>query len=336
MDAIAKDIVNNDSSLPKVSKVSLRPRFEGSNICSWIGFKHVMYLVEEGVLDYFRQANLVPCHLFEDNGLCLEIVDSAARILHALHMDDLAEVEVMPAARPDPNGLRFNVNIYIQRKSERLKAVVAKVVVVFKLDDSPVTRGVAPKPLPQLAPYTVERISRAPSRQDLAKTDFSIERGVTNPEDDVVRQLKSGGSNVFVWKWHIPYFYCHFTERMQHSGYLRLMEEVEDLFLADRGISIRHMLHDKKWIPVVPQARVEILEEAYMEEKIYTVYTLEEIYREYTYTHRMDCYVVRDGRLIHTATGSITHGYAVINSRHDWSLVEIDAESLAAIKNERA
>ena len=336
MNEIVKDIETQVSNLPKSTMVALRPRFEGSNICSWIGFKHVMYLVEEGVLDYFRQANLVPCRLFEEHGLCLEIVDSGARILHALHMDDLAEIEVMPAARPDPTGLRLNVNVYLQRKGQRVKAVVAKVVVVFKLDDSPVTNSVAPKPLSQLAAYTVERISRASSRQDLAKTDFAVERGVTNPEDDVVRQLNASAANVFVWKWHIPYFYCHFTERMQHSGYLRLMEEVEDLFLADRGISIRQMLHEKKWIPVVPQARVEILEEAYMEEKIYTVYTLENVYREYTYTHRMDCYVVRDGRVIHTATGSITHGYAVINSRQDWSLVEIDADSLAAINNVRS
>ena len=33
----------------------LRPRYEGSNICTWIGFKHVNYLVEEAVLEHFRQ-----------------------------------------------------------------------------------------------------------------------------------------------------------------------------------------------------------------------------------------------------------------------------------------
>jgi acyl-CoA thioesterase FadM len=292
-----------------------------------------MYLVEEGVLDYFRQADLVPCRLFEEQGVCLEIVDSGVRILHALHMDDTTEVEVTPAARPDATGLRFNVNVFVQRKGERVKAVVAKVVVLFKLDDSPVTHAVAPALHPDIAAYTVERISRAPSRQDMAEVKPSVGRGIVNPHDDIVRQLTPAGSNSFVWKWHIPYFYCHFTERMQHSGYLRLMEEVEDLFLADRGVSIRHMLHSKKWIPVVPSARVEMLEEAYMEEEIYTVYTVEEVYKQFTYSHRMDCYVVRGGQLIRTATGAITHGYAVINSRHDWSLVEMDAETVAVIGN---
>jgi hypothetical protein len=47
----------------------------------------------------------------------------------------------------------------------------------------------------------------------------------------------TAGRNAYAWKWRIPYFYCHFTERMQMSGYLRQMEEVVDLFLADRGVS---------------------------------------------------------------------------------------------------
>ena len=32
----------------------MRPRYEGANICTWIGFKHVNYLVEEAVLAHFR------------------------------------------------------------------------------------------------------------------------------------------------------------------------------------------------------------------------------------------------------------------------------------------
>ena len=137
-----------------------------------------------------------------------------------------------------------------------------------------------------------------------------------------------------MWKWRIPYFYCHFTERIQHSGYLRIMEEVVDLFLADRGISIRRMLDDQKWIPVVPQARVEILREALMEEELYTVFTVEDVFKDLTYTARMDCYVLRGDELVQTATGRITHGYARILDRHAWEVVPFDERTLAALRGE--
>jgi acyl-CoA thioesterase FadM len=267
--------------------------------------------------------------------LCVEIVDSDARILHALHMDDLVDVEATSSTTTEDNELHYNVKLYVTRGQDRLKAVVANVVVLLKIDDSPVTNGGCSSTLAELMPYAVERISRPESRDSITKTSFETERGLTNPDDAAVRELLRAEGNTFVWKWHIPYFYCHFTERMQHSGYLRLMEEVEDLFLADRGISIRTMLHSKKLIPVVPHVRVEILEEAYMEEPVYTVYTLEEMYKEYTYTHCMDCYILREGRLIKTATGKITHGYAVIDNRRDWSLVAMDEDTIEAINNEK-
>ena len=130
----------------------------------------------------------------------------------------------------------------------------------------------------------------------------------------------------------MPYFYCHFNDRIQHSGYLRLMEEVVDLFLAERGISIRTLLERNKWIPVVPMARVEIVDEARMEDTLYTVYTVEEIFKDTTYRSRMDCWVERNGALVKTATGTIVHGYAVIENRKDWTLVQFDAATLAALR----
>ena len=91
------------------------------------------------------------------------------------------------------------------------------------------------------------------------------------------------------------------------------------------------MLESRRWIPVVPTARLEILAEALMEETIYTVYTVESIYKDVTYTSRMDCYVPRNGALLHTATGQITHGYAEILNRRDWALVNFDQYTLAAL-----
>jgi hypothetical protein len=71
-----------------------------------------------------------------------------------------------------------------------------------------------------------------------------------------------------------------------------------------------------------------------MEEDLYTIYTVEDIFKDFTYRSRMDTYVVRDGRLVQTSTGTITHGYAVIENREDWKLVPFDTRVVAALKGE--
>ena len=53
---------------------TLRPRYEGSNISTWIGFKHINYLVEEAVLEHFRASGLPARGLYEAHGLGLDIV----------------------------------------------------------------------------------------------------------------------------------------------------------------------------------------------------------------------------------------------------------------------
>ncbi|HEX6074130.1 MAG TPA: thioesterase family protein [Micromonosporaceae bacterium] len=287
-----------------------RPRFEGSNICTWIGFKHVMYLIEEAVLDHLRQSGLVPRQLYEEYGLGVDIVDSDARILTALHMDDEVRTEVLTRPPDETGALVFRTETYVDRNGEPVKAATATVTVVLRR-----TGDGEPTPA-DLTPYSVDQIVRS--------------GGVD--ADDIGSIVD--GANAIVWRWHVPYFYCHFSERMQHSGYLRLMEEVVDIFLAERGISIRTMVDGQRWIPVVPRARVEILREALMEEEIHTVFTVEEVFKDLLYTARMDCYVPRDGRLVHTATGRITHGYAVILDRRDWKHVPFDGKTLAALRGD--
>ncbi len=316
-----------ERQLAETSVYTGRPRFEGSNICTWIGFKHVMYLVEEAVLHQFRERGLAPRRLYEDHGLCLEIVDSWVRILHALHMDDPVTVEVHPETRPQDQEMSFGVRLFVAR-DERLKALAGTVKVLFRRDRGGVLDDSPPE---GLSPYVHQRIDRTAEAPQVGAgpTDG---RGGRKADDDLLLDLAPPESNAFVWKWRIPYFYCHFSERIQHSGYLRLMEEVVDLFLADRGISIRKLLDTHGWIPVVPEARIEILREAHMEEPIYTVYTVEEIFKNLTYKARMDCYVPRGDKLIHTATGHIVHGYAEILDRATWSLVEFDAGTMDALR----
>jgi acyl-CoA thioesterase FadM len=212
------------------SEILSRPRFEGSNICTWIGFKHVMYLIEEAVLEHLRRHGMSPRELYERQGLGVEIVDSDVRIATAVHLDDLVRTEVEPQpSENDGEVLVFKTASYV----DAVRAATATVRV--RLD--PTTEVGTPR----LALNETVLDGRG-SVQDVA------------------------GTNAIVWRWRIPYFYCHYSQRLQHSGYLRLMEEVVDVFLARRGISIRDMLAGRRWIPVVPSARVRILEPAFMEE----------------------------------------------------------------------
>jgi acyl-CoA thioesterase FadM len=309
------------------SEVMLRPRYEGNNICTWIGFKHVNYLVEEAVLAHLRNAGLGSRRLYEEFGLGVDIVDLDTRILNALHLDDTAVAQVVSRTRPDDTQLRFEVSL--RRPEAATKDVTSTVRVALRRDTYIDDANVVPAELSRFAVDSIGVAVPGEAVHTTIGTDLSAGRGVVGV-DPVLAQL-TAGANAFGWKWRIPYPYCHFNERLQMSGYLRQMEEVVDLFLASRGISIRHLLDTRRWIPVVPHSKIRILAEALMEENLYTVYTVEEIYKEFTYRSRMDTYVVRDGRLVQTSTGTITHGYAVIDGRRDWRLVSFDEPVLAAL-----
>lgn len=304
--------------LTTATSVQVRPRYEGSNICTWIGFKHVNYLVEEAVLDHFRQSELPARALYEEHGLGLDIVSIDTRILHAFHMDDVATAEVTPWTKDEDGTIGFKVTITVERGGEILKAVTSKVRVSLRIDTYLEAAGEVPA---QLARFAVAKLG-----DDLERA----EAAAAPAEAEILASLTEG-RNAYAWKWNIPYPYCHFTERIQMSGYLRLMEEGKDRFVADRGISIKTLLDDRRWIPVVPRSDIRILDEALMEEDLYTVYSVEEVFKDFTYTSKMDFYVLRDGKLVKTATGSIVHGYAVIGNRRDWSLVNFDQHVLDAI-----
>lgn len=317
--------------LEGASTVTVRPRYEGNNICTWIGFKHVNYLVEEAVLDHFRSAGLSSRRLFEEFGLGLDLVGLDTRILNAFHLDDEAVAEVTPDTGGDPGVLAFKVRL--SKVGNEGKDVTSKVKVALRRESYIEDADSVPA---ELAPYAIDRIGGAEPGEEVQATEntsLAAGRGITGDTDPVLARLLAG-RNAFGWKWRVPYPYCHFNERLQMSGYLRQMEEIVDLFLADRGISIKTLLDDRRWIPVVPHSAITLLDEVYLEEDLYTVYAVEDVFKDFTYTSTMDCYVVRDGRLVHTATGKITHGYAVIENRRDWSLVSFDDRVLKAFRGE--
>jgi acyl-CoA thioesterase FadM len=283
----------------------IRPRYEGSNICTWIGFKHVNYLVEEAVLDHLHQRGYPAGELYEKYGVCVDVTDIDTRMWTAYHIDDVATATVRPVASKGTE-LRFVVEMVAERGTP-VKTVTSKVGVTLRNDP----RGFPAEPVPaELSPHVVGRLGKPAEPIEIVG-------------GDPLAQLTSTG-NTFGWVWRMPYFYCHFTERVQMTGYLRLMEEVVDLFLEDRGVSIKTLLDEQNWIPVVPSNKITILDEAWMENDVYTVFTVEDVFKRLTYTARMDCYVERDGKLVQVATGKITHGYAVIENRRDWSQVDFD------------
>jgi hypothetical protein len=79
-----------------------------------------------------------------------------------------------------------------------------------------------------------------------------------------------------------------------------------------------------------------MLDEALLEEDLYIVYTVEDIIKNLLYTSRLDYYVVRDGRLVPTATGAITHGYARVENGCEGGMVQWDERVARALRGEAA
>jgi acyl-CoA thioesterase FadM len=320
--------------LAEPTTVSLRPSFEGSNISFAIGFKHVNYLAEAAVLEHFRGSGLAPGVLYEKYGLGFDVVHLSTRLGSVIHGDDDVKCVVRPNTKDGDGTLGFSVAMYVDRAGHETKAVTSTVRVALRIDDH-----IKPaEPIPaELTAFAVPRLGNAVplplSAQPVTSTDLSAGRGTTGP-DPVLDEL-TAGRNAFGWKWRVPYFYCHFSERMHMSAFLRVMEEVVDLFLASRGLPIRPVLHGRGWIPVVTRSQVELLDEVLMEEDLYTVYTVQDVFKDLLYTSKMDCYVVREGKVVPVATGIITHGYMTEREPNDWAMVNFDEDTLAAFRGER-
>lgn len=295
-----------------------------------MGFKHINYLVVEALLQHFRSAGLSAHTLYEDHGLCLEVVDLNTRIITAFHTDDLVEATVTPMRSSCGGELRFDVDLRVQRAGDSKKAAGSRAGILLREDSVHQLAGSRPA---SLSRFTAARIDRSGLHTmpipHLPQPD-AIGRGAPG-EDPVLNALTRHG-NAYAWRWRIPYFYCSFSARLQMSGYLRLMEEVVDLFLAARGVSIKTLLDEQRWIPVVTRNSVSILEEAAMEQDLYTVLTVEDVFKNLTYTARIDTYRHSGGHLVCTSTGHITHGYAEILNRRAITLVELDNRMLTALK----
>jgi len=295
------------------SVVRCRPRYEGSNIGTWIGFKQLMLLTEEAVLQWFRDRGLGPRRLYHQHGLGLEVVDSSVQLPALLEVDDEVVADVVEA-RPG----RFSVTLRTSRQGADVVVSRGRVTIALVREAEAAPRKPArADAVPDLSPLVVADVAAA--------TTVSSPGGRSiGPGEDEQAALTRSAPGAFAWSWR-------FSDRVQHSAFVRALEDVVDRFLADRGLSIATVLAERGWIPVVSRARVQLVAAAHMEETIHTVFAVDEVLKRSAYDARMDCYVRRGDALVRCATARILHGYAVGRGFGAGSLVELDDATVAAL-----
>ena len=133
-----------------------------------------------------------------------------------------------------------------------------------------------------------------------------------------------------VWPRHVPYFYCGYGRWLQHSGYVRQIEEGVERFLAFIGMPIGAVLLARNWIPAVQDNQLRTFTPVEIEEELHTVTRLVGLQHRTVWDMAMDFYVLRDGQRIHTASARIKHAYIAINEHADWQSRVVQMEPDAA------
>ena len=270
-------------------QVTLRPRLAGANIRAWIGFKHLLSLVEEAVVAWFRAGGLGLQRLLLERGVAIRITDLSA-MLHAL-----VELDHEVAADVTPTGAgAFAVTLW---RSGDVKVLTARVRVEVAAGHAALPAALAAMLLPAATP--APPMTAAPG--------------------------------AFTWTWRARYFHCHST-LAQHGAFIGALEESVDRFLADRGLSIAHVLATRNWIPVVSRVRVWLHAEVRMEEDVVTTFEVRDVMRRRAHDGVMTCVVRRDGDLVPAASATILHGYAIAAGDGAGQVVDLDDDTIARLR----
>jgi acyl-CoA thioesterase FadM len=295
-----------------------RPYVEGNNVGTWIGFKHVTYLAQEAVLDWLRAHQLAPGTVFEAHGLATEVVGCRLRLLKPLRVDDAATVVVRPVARPGDRGAEFDVALFHGTPRADGKIAQGRFTVAWRPVGSDL--GAVVPPPADLLPFLAEGTGPRPALPPEPGPDGLLER------------LRPAGKVSVGRCRRVMYPLCAYTERMQFSAYVRLLEEIVDDLLAERGISIGTLLRERRWIPVVSRVEFTVREPVFLEETLYCVFSIEDVVKNLIFTGRMDCHVWRDGRLLPTAECAIEHAYLQFATRAvEATVAPLDARVAAAL-----
>jgi acyl-CoA thioesterase FadM len=301
-------------ALTHASLAPCRPRYEGANVRTWIGFKHILYLVEESMLEFLRGQDLGPHRLFSEHGVGVQIIDSSVQLPTPVYIDDqiVGEVEERTPGR-------YRVVLRALRGEQTPVVALARVRLALVEQ-----RGAAVSaPVPgRLRRVVVPSISLLASGGDLTMP----------PGADARSALVAEHARATLWTWRARYFLCHYSDCVQHSAYVRALEEVVERFLAERGLSVRTVMETYGWIPVVARTRLRLFADVHMDEDVHTRFTVGEILKDTAYEGRMECFVERQRRLVHVATGDILHGYAESGGVRAGSLVLFDERTKAALR----
>ncbi|MGE5826804.1 MAG: thioesterase [Micromonosporaceae bacterium] len=299
---------------PRTTVVHGWPGYEGANIRTWIGFKHLIYLVEQALLRWLEDRGTNSRDLYLGHGLGFEIVDCSVQLPAVLELDDRVRAEVIGT------GSELDVRLLAARDDHDVTVLRGKVTVALVRERT----ANEYRPAPDLL-RALEVVDLADAAAPSQPAPVRLGTG------DSVESVLGSGPGTFLWSWRAPYFYCHFSDRVQHSGFVRALEEVVDRFLVDRGISVGRLLNERSWIPVVSRCRVQLRAAAHMEEIIHTTFAVTGILRNLMFDAQMDCYVRRGTELVHVATARILHGYAIAAGPGAGRMVELDGEVWRAL-----
>lgn len=298
-----------------------RPRYEGANISTFIGFKNFTALAEDVVLQHLRELGHGPQQLFERYGLGTTVVHSSMRLTATMHSDDQVVGTVTPVAAKPGRGAAFDVRLATRRggaeEPVRLLNGRVRVQLITEKDGNPV------EPVPaELAPFVVAEVTGDGAAEPLAVGDPATVPAV----------LAEQSGNSFLWTWRIPYFACHYYTRIQHQSYVKLLEEAVDRYLAHVGLPITELLAQRDWIPVVSRSRVDLHADAFMGEELLITFAVDDVIKDTLFTARMECRVLRGDRLVHVASATIMHGYVLARGENAFAdLVVLDAPTQAAL-----
>lgn len=296
-----------------------RPRYEGANISTFIGFKNFMTLAEDAVLVHLRELGYGPQKLFERHGLGITVVHSSMRLTATMHTDDLVTAEVAPVAAKPGQGAAFDVKLATRRGEEDVKLLNGRIRVQLVAEKD----GTGTEPVPaELVPFVVAEVSGDGGAEAVPVADAA----------EVPAILAARAGNDFLWTWKIPYFACHYYTRIQSSAYVKLLEEAVDRYLEYVGLPITGLLAQRDWIPVVSRARVDLHADAFMGEELLITFTVDDVIKDTLFTARMECRVLRGDRLVHVASATIMHGYVIARGEAAFTeIVVLDAATQAAL-----
>ena len=283
------------------SRSDARPLSEGANIESWIGFKHFSYLAEGAVQYFLRDTGMSQDDMLRETGESVDMVEFSLRLPSPLYADSLVSLHVegerANPLRPPTDALRVC--------GDRVSAEAS----VRCLEGRARLRG-----------WSREELDATLSRTAQAGPAVSSTASI----------MRDAAPGLHDWLFTVPYPYCRASSVMQFDGYVRLVEDSVERFLRAQGVSVRRLLVERGWIPVVTRWSLTIDEPVLMEEELVIGTDVTGVFKGLLWDSNIGFHVVRDGERVTAARASITHGYAITRGRLSGKMAAFDDELLHA------